>query len=152
MVKLKPKSSVDNRQDFDSNKLNDVIGETNEKNKQHATLEVVVNNSEKLEAEIIWTLKTLSSVYLNNSSKDISDLLYAMFPDSKIAKDMGLGADKVKYVINFGIGPVFKNALTERIKKSKYYVFSFFFLNSHFLGHSTHTDLLRIQQGFERSL
>ena len=56
-----------------------------------------------------------------------------MFPDSKIAKDMGLGADKVKYVINFGIGPVFKNALTERIKKSKYYVFSFVILIHTFL-------------------
>ena len=48
-----------------------------------------------------------------------------MFPGSKIAKDMRLGADKVKYVINFGIAPVFKNALTESIKKSECYVVSF---------------------------
>ena len=57
MVKPKLKSSADNGQDSVSNKSNDVIGETNEKNKQQATLEVVVNNSEKLKAEIIWTLK-----------------------------------------------------------------------------------------------
>ena len=92
-----------------------------------------------------------------------------MFPDSKIAKDMRLGADKVKYVINFRIAPVFKNALTESIKKSEFYVdeslndntqdckmdvlIRYFdaddnkiktrYLDSHFLGHSTHTDLLR---------
>ena len=33
-----------------------------------------------------------------------------MFPDSKIAKDMRLGVGKVKYIIDFGMAPVFKNA------------------------------------------
>ena len=70
-------------------------------------------------------MKTVSSGYSNNSSKDISNLFYVMFPDSKIAKDMKLGAGKVKYVINFGIAPIFKNALTESIKKSEFHVVSF---------------------------
>ena len=48
-----------------------------------------------------------------------------MFPDSKIAKDVRLGADNVKYVIDFGIAPIFKNDLTESIKKSEFYVVSF---------------------------
>ena len=78
-----------------SNRSKDVSGETNEKNKQEATLEVVVNNPEKLKAGIIWTLKTVSSSYSNNSSKNISNLFYVMFPDRKTAKDMRLGADKV---------------------------------------------------------
>ena len=125
LVKLKWKSLADNRQDSVSNKSNDVIGETNEKNKQQATLEVVVNNSGKLKAEIIWTLKTVSSGYSNNSSKDISNLFYAMFPDGKIAKDMRLGVDKVKYLLNFGIASVFKNALLDSIKKSEFCVVSF---------------------------
>ena len=85
---------------------------------------------------------------------------------------MGLGADKVKCIINFGIAPVLKNALTKSIKKSEFYVVSFdaslsdntqncemdvlipyfdaednkiktCYLDLHFLGHSTHTDLLR---------
>ena len=96
LVKPKPKSSVDNRQDSISNKSNDVSVETNDKNKQPVTLEVVVKNSEKLKAEIVWTLKTVYSGYSNNSSKDISNLFYAMFPDNKIAKDMRHGTDKVK--------------------------------------------------------
>ena len=90
LVKPKPKSSADNRQDSVSNKSNDLTGETSEKNKHQTTLEVVVNSSEKLKAEIIWTLKTVSSSYSSNSSKDISNLFYAMFPDRKIAKDMRL--------------------------------------------------------------
>ena len=172
LVKPKPKSSVDNRQDSGSNKSNDACGETNKKNRQQATLEVVMNNSEKLKTEIIWTLKTVSIGYSNNSSKDISNLFYAMFPGSKIAEDMRLGADKVKYVINFGIVTVFKNTLTGSIKKSELYDVSFdeslndntkncemdviicyfdvddnkiktCYLDSCFLGHSTHTDLLR---------
>ena len=82
LVKPKLKSSADNRQESVSNKSNDVSGETSEKNKQQANLEVAVNNSEKFKAEIIWTLKTLSSGYSNNSSKGISNLFYAaMFPD-----------------------------------------------------------------------
>ena len=34
---------------------------------------------------------------------------------------MRLGADKVKYVINFGIEPVFKNTLTESRTKFEFY-------------------------------
>ena len=114
----------------------------------------------------------MSSGYSNNSGKDISNLVYLMFPDSKIGKDVRLGADKVKYIIDFGIAPVFKNAVTESVKKSEFYVVSFDeslndntqnckmdvlihyfdgddnkiktrYLDSHFLGHSIHTVLLR---------
>ena len=95
LVKSKRKSWADNRQDSVSNKSDDVSGETNKKNKQQATLKVVVKNSEKLKGEINWTLKTVSSGYSNNSSKDISNLSYAMCPDRKIATDMRLD-NKIK--------------------------------------------------------
>ena len=52
LVKLKPKSAADNKQDSVSNKSNDVSGETNEKNKQQATLEVVVDKSQKLKLRL----------------------------------------------------------------------------------------------------
>ena len=48
-----------------------------------------------------------------------------MFPDGKIVKDTRFGADKVKYVIKFRTAPVFKNALTESLKKSEFCVVSF---------------------------
>ena len=50
LVMLKPKSSADNRQDSVSNKSNDVSGETIEKNKQQANLQVAVNNCKKLKS------------------------------------------------------------------------------------------------------
>ena len=101
----------------------------------------------------------------------MSSLCHTMFPDSKIAKDMTIGADKIRYVINFGIAPIFKSMLVESIK-SECYVVCFdeslnnetqncekdfpirFFdakdnkvktrcLDSQYLGHSTHSDLIR---------
>ena len=76
-----------------------------------------MSKSEKRKADIIWTLRTVSSGYSNNSSKDTSNLFYAKFSDSKIVKDMRLGADKVKYVINFGIAPVFKKRFSRIYKE-----------------------------------
>ena len=49
-----------------------------------------------------------------------------MFPDSKIAKDMTIGTDKIRYVINFGIAPIFKSMLIESIKLSEVYVVCFY--------------------------
>ena len=86
LVKQKPKSSADNQQDAFSNKSIDVSGETNEKNKQQATLKVVESNSEKLKVEIIWNLKTVSSGYSNNSSKDISNPFYGSFQIAKFPR------------------------------------------------------------------
>ena len=34
-----------------------------------------------------------------------------MFPESKIGKTFEVGATKLKYVINFGIGPYFRDML-----------------------------------------
>ena len=52
LVKLKPKSAADNKQDSVSYKSNDVSGETNDKSKQQATLEVVVDKSQKLKLRL----------------------------------------------------------------------------------------------------
>ena len=134
---------------------------------------MIVNNSDELKAEIIWALKSVYSGYSYNSSKDMSSLFHTMFPDSKIAKDMTIDADKIRYVINFGIAPIFKSMLVESIKLSECYVVCFdkslnsetqnyemddilirFFdakdnkvktcyLDSQYLGHSTHSDLIR---------
>ena len=55
----------------------------------------------------------------------MSSLFHTMFPDSKIAKDMTIGADRIRYVINFGIVPIFKSMLVEPIKLSECYVVCF---------------------------
>ena len=52
-------------------------------------------------------------------------LFHTMFPDSKIAKDMTIGTDKIRYVINYGMPPIFKSILVEFIKLYECYVVRF---------------------------
>ena len=166
----KPKSSSGHKSSA-SNEAN--TSKDNEGSKQQSTLEVIVNNSDKLKAEIICALKSVYSGYSYNLSKDMSSLFHTMFPDSKIAKGVTNGTGKIRYVINFGIAPIFKSMLlVEPIKLSECYVVCFdeslnnetqncemdvlirFFdvkgnkvktcyLDSEYLGHSMHSDLIR---------
>ena len=48
-----------------------------------------------------------------------------MFPDSQLAKSFKLGADKMRYSINFGLAPFSKSLLYEDIKKSCCFVACF---------------------------
>ena len=84
-----------------------------------------VTNSAVSEAEIRWTLKSVIAGYSNNSNADCSRLFLSMFPDSNIAKKYHLGPDKLRYSVNFGLGPYFKNILMESIRKSAHFVISF---------------------------
>ena len=94
----------------------------------------------------------------------------SMLLDSNISKKYHLGPDKLRYSVNFGLGPCFKNILMESIRKSAHFVISFDeslnkatqsceldflvqyfdvlemkvstrYVTSVFLGHSRHTDL-----------
>ena len=48
-----------------------------------------------------------------------------MFPDTKIAEKMELGPSKLKYLVNHGLAPCFKECLSDDILKSEYFVVSF---------------------------
>ena len=48
-----------------------------------------------------------------------------MFPDSQLAKSFKLGADKMRYSINFGLASFFKSLLYEDIKKLRCFVAGF---------------------------
>ena len=74
---------------------------------EQSTLDLVVRNSETAKAEIIWVLKCVASRYSNNSCHDLQKIFSAMFTNSNIAKSITVGADKMRYVVNFGIAPVF---------------------------------------------
>ena len=43
-----------------------------------------------------------------------------MFPDAKIAASMELGRNKLKYIINHGLVPYFKNILTEDLGSAEF--------------------------------
>ena len=134
------------------------------------TIDLMLNDSARWKSETIWALKSVCSGYCNNSSSDINKVFSAMFLDSKIAQNFQLGLDKLKYICNFGIAPYFKDVLKEILKKSDLYVICFDeslndvtqsfqmdvliryfdsvdrkvkmrYLDSRFLGHSTHRDL-----------
>ena len=128
---------------------------------------------EAFKAEIRWVLKSVISGYSNNSSANLNNLFSCMFPDSQLAKSFKLGADKMRYSIDFGLAPFFKSLLYEDIKKLCCFVACFdeslnpvtqtcemdivicFFnesknlvesqyWNSKYLGHGTAADLERV--------
>ena len=76
-------------------------------------------------AEIIWALKSVLKGYSNNPCADISKIFTSMFRDSKIFKSFEFGATKLKYVINFGIAPYFRDILYNHLQKSDCFVISF---------------------------
>ena len=73
------------------------------------TINLMLNNSARPKFEIIWSLKSVCSGYSNNLSSDINKLFSTMFPDSKIAQNLQLGSNKLKYICNFGIASYFKD-------------------------------------------
>ena len=48
-----------------------------------------------------------------------------MLPDSSITEKYHLGPDKLRYSVNFGLGPYFKNMLMESVRKSAHFVIRF---------------------------
>ena len=89
------------------------------------TLGLSVNMTNKLKAEIIWALKSVTSGFSNNSCNESNELFRTMFPDSNIAKQFMLGEDKLRYAVNFGLAPYFKELLTGNFTNSPCHVISF---------------------------
>ena len=52
-------------------------------------------------------------------------LFAVMFPDSKIASQIELGRMKLKYIVNFGLGPHFRDVLKYETAVSEWYSISF---------------------------
>ena len=79
--------------------------------KSQASMKGFVNKDEVLKAEILWTLKLVTSHYSLNSSKNTAQLFSAMFPDSEIAKQFTCGERKASYLCVFGLAEYFKKLL-----------------------------------------
>ena len=79
----------------------------------------------KLNAEIQWCLKYVLSGYNGNSVADSCELSGVMFPNSKIASQMELRRMKLKYIVNFGLGPYFKEILKCETTASEWYSINF---------------------------
>ena len=85
---------------------------------------VIFEIGDKLCTKIRWVLKQVLTGYSNNSCQDTVSIFKSMFPDSKIAEKMELGPSKLKYFVNHGLAPYFKEFLSDDILKSKYFVLS----------------------------
>lgn len=84
-----------------------------------------VRNNDTWRAEILWTLKSVTSHYSNKSAEDNSTLFQLMFPDSVIAKSFACGEKKTSYMVNYGIAPYVKLQLLEKVKTDSGYVLLF---------------------------
>lgn len=69
-----------------------------------------------LKAEILHALKCVDANWSFQSTNDEGKRYVAMFPDSEIAKSFKVGETKIKYVIQFGIVPYFKEKLKDDLK------------------------------------
>ena len=95
------------------------------KPKLQTTIDCNILSSKALEAEIIWTISSACKGYSNNSAKDLNLIFRAMFSDSHTAQEFELGADKLKYVTNWGVAPYFKDLLKAQLHTSDVMVISF---------------------------
>nr|XP_055033836.1 uncharacterized protein LOC129422133 [Misgurnus anguillicaudatus] len=84
-----------------------------------------VRNNDTWRAEILWTLKGVTSHYSNKSAENNSALFQLMFPDSVIAKSFACGEKKTSYMVNYGIAPYVKLQLLEKVKTGSEYVLLF---------------------------
>ena len=93
--------------------------------KTNSSIELVINTSKYSKAEILWTLKSISAGYSNNSCSNNAGPFQHMFQASEIAKSFQLGPTKIKYLTNFCIASYYESALLERIKESPSFVISY---------------------------
>ena len=85
---------------------------------------VIFEIGDKLCTKLRWVLKHVLTGCFNNSCQNTVSIFKSMFPDSKIAEKMELGPSKLKYFVNNGLAPYFKEFSSDDILKSKYFVVS----------------------------
>ena len=141
---------------------------------------VPVTKTETLRAEIIWSMKCITSHYSYKSCEDINAIFHTMFPDSSVAEKFTCGERKCAYLCTFGIAPYLKLKLSDCIKNQPYYVLLFDeslnkitqnkqmdihvrywgetktvdtrYYGSVFMGHSTAEDMLEKFNGYVNDL
>ena len=84
-----------------------------------------VSASDILKAEILWTLKVVSSHYSYKSCEDNGKIFAAMFPDCQTAQNFKCGERKTSYLATFGIAPHFVSLLKQKVKAETSYVLLF---------------------------
>ena len=81
--------------------------------------------SDVLKAEVIWTLKVVTSHFSFSSCQDIQNTFSLMFPDSDIVKRFTCGEKKCAYLCTYGITPHFHHLLSKSVSEQDSYVLLF---------------------------
>ena len=147
------------------------IATVREPQQKQATITQHVTTEEVLTAEIIWVLQTVLNGFSFSSCDGMGDNFRRMLKGNEVAQKFRLGRTKIGYVVNYGLGPYFKELMIESVKKSPVYCLSFdeslsevlqkcemvvmvrfwdsdsntarvHYLGSAFFGHSRHNNLL----------
>ena len=118
-------SSDDSTTDLSKESSSKLKAEGNSTTYQQTTIDHGISTSEVVKAEIVWTLFSLARGFPYNSTKDIHSTFETIFPDSAIASIFQLGADKLKYMTNWGIAPYVKEQLRNNFDKAEYIAVSF---------------------------
>ena len=102
-----------------------VSKESDSERKGTVGLSAFVTNDNVLKAEILWTLKVVTSHFSFNSSLKVPWLFQSMFPDSLIAAKMTMSERKCAYFATFGLGPHFLDLLKNKAKSAGEFVLLF---------------------------
>ena len=76
-------------------------------------------------AQIIWAFQCVVQGYSDNSNIHFGDILRAMCPNSLEAQDFSMGPSKLKYVINHGLHPYYKDLLDKEVQQSPFLTIMF---------------------------
>ena len=130
-MKAKADASLSSMDDFrvnNSSVREDQTNETttaSERNPAAGTIQSLVTRKDCLSAEILWTLKVVTSHYSFSSCSDVQQLFERMFPDSNVAEQFTCGETKCAYLCNFGIAPHFKQLLKNTVSDQDTFVLLF---------------------------
>ena len=58
--------------------------------------------------------------YSYNLNCDMNEIVRVMFPVSNISNRNQMDADKIRYLVNWGLAPYFKDKLVEDVSRSKF--------------------------------
>lgn len=88
--------------------------------KKSLQLKLTDPRDEATAAEIIWTMKVVSSNFSANSCNDLSETFRHMFPNNPTCSEFSLARSKLSYMITDSVGPYLRNIFLSDVKDKKY--------------------------------
>lgn len=81
-------------------------------------LQLIDNRNAATKAEIIWTMKNVSSNYSGKSCDDLGKTFKNMFPNEPACKDFTLASSKWSYIVSDCVGPHFRDIFLNDVRNT----------------------------------